>query len=164
MQRPPQIRHTFFQMGTVIYRSYHIVLGFRKIFFFFSHFIVYWFYRRWAHGTIQHWRTSHDCFAYRPSAWRRERFAFWLSLQRPGNAVLRSTLPTRLRPLMKSRPTQTWKSCGGLIRKSSPTPPTCHGIRLWNLSAVYMSWCGSNREQQIDICHNKGVIINAVYQ
>ena len=34
MQRPLQIRHTFFQMGTVIYRSYHIVLGFRKIFFF----------------------------------------------------------------------------------------------------------------------------------
>lgn len=34
MQSPLQIRHTFFQMGTVIYRSYHIVLGFRKIFFF----------------------------------------------------------------------------------------------------------------------------------
>lgn len=34
MQRPLQIRHTFIQMGTVIYRSYHIVLGFRKIFFF----------------------------------------------------------------------------------------------------------------------------------
>ena len=34
MQSPLQIRHTFFQMGTVIYRSYHIVLGFRKISFF----------------------------------------------------------------------------------------------------------------------------------
>ena len=36
MQSPLQTRHTFFQMGTVIYRSYHIVLGFRKIFFFFA--------------------------------------------------------------------------------------------------------------------------------
>lgn len=44
MQRPLQIRHTVFQMGTVIYRSYHIVLGFRKIFFFSSHFMVR-FYR-----------------------------------------------------------------------------------------------------------------------
>ena len=34
MQSPLQIPHTFFQMGTVIYRSYHIVLGFRKIFFY----------------------------------------------------------------------------------------------------------------------------------
>ena len=34
MQSPLQTRHTFFQMGTVIYRSYNIVLGFRKIFFF----------------------------------------------------------------------------------------------------------------------------------
>ena len=34
MQSPLQIRHTFFQMGTVIYRSYHIVLSFRKISFF----------------------------------------------------------------------------------------------------------------------------------
>ena len=67
------------------------------------------------------------------------------SLQRPRNAVRRSILPTRLRPLMKSRSTRTWKSCGGLIRRSSPMPPTCHGIRLWNLSAVYMSWRGSNR-------------------
>ena len=60
------------------------------------------------------------------------------SLQRPGNAVQRSILPTRLRPLMKSRPTRTWKSCGGHIRRSSPTPPTCRGIRSWNPSAVYI--------------------------
>jgi predicted nucleotidyltransferase component of viral defense system len=73
------------------------------------------------------------------------------SLQRPGNAVQRSILPTRLRPLMKLRPTQTWKSCGGLIRRSFPMPPTCRGIRSWNPSAAYMNWHGSNREQQIGI-------------
>ena len=60
------------------------------------------------------------------------------SLQRPRNAVQRSILPTRLRPLMKSRPTQIWKSCGGLIRRSSPMLPTCRGIRSWNPSAVYI--------------------------
>ena len=60
------------------------------------------------------------------------------SLQRPGNAVQRSILPTRLRPLMKSRPTQIWKSCGGLIRRSSPMLPTCSGIRSWNPPAVYI--------------------------
>ena len=47
--------------------------------------------------------------------------------------------------LMKLRPTQIWKSCGGLIRRSSPMLLTCRGIRSWNLCAVYMSWCGSNR-------------------
>ena len=62
------------------------------------------------------------------------------SLQRLRNAVQRSILPTRLRPLMKSRPTQTWKSCGGLIRRSSPTPPTCRGIRSWNPSAAFIGW------------------------
>ena len=40
MQSPLQIRHTFFQMGTVIYRSYHIILSFRKISFF-SHTLWY---------------------------------------------------------------------------------------------------------------------------
>ena len=60
------------------------------------------------------------------------------SLQRPRNAVQRSILPTRLRPLMKSRPTQIWKSCGRLIRRSSPMLPTCRGIRSWNPSAVYI--------------------------
>ena len=37
---------------------------------------------------------------------------------------------------MKSRPTRTWKSCGGLIRKSSPMPPICRGIRPWNPAEV----------------------------
>ena len=40
MQSPLQIRHTFFQRGTVIYGSYHIVLSFRKISFF-SHTLWY---------------------------------------------------------------------------------------------------------------------------
>ena len=62
------------------------------------------------------------------------------SLQRPRNAVQRSILPTHLRPLMRLRPTRTRKNCGGHIRRSSPMPPTCRGIRSWNPSAAFIGW------------------------
>lgn len=39
--------------------------------------------------------------------------------------------------------TRTWKSCGGLIRRSSPTLPICRGIRSWNPSAAFIGWRSS---------------------
>ena len=83
------------------------------------------------------------------------------SSQQPENAARRSILLTRLRPLMKLRPTRTWKSCGGLIRRSSPMLLACRGIRSWNPSAAYMSWRGSNRAANRDLMRK---IIYIIYR
>ena len=67
------------------------------------------------------------------------------SSQQPESAAQRNTLPTHLRPLTKSKPARTWKSCGGLIRRSSPIPPICRGIQSWIPFAAFIGWCNSKR-------------------